>query len=137
MHNNRLNRVLIIGVASTSIFLTSSLLEDMAISKEILTAHNGRKGLNKNKQFCLNHFRSEQHCSQLILLDINMPIMDGFELVKELQKIGQNSLIKESIVVLTSSSNARDKATMQDFGVRQYIEKPISDDKLLPLIETL
>ncbi len=129
--------VLIIDDDYTSRYLAKSLLEDLAISREILTANDGKQGLDKIKERCLNDLTAEGNCPDLILLDINMPVMNGFEVVEELHKLGKASLIEARIIVLTSSTNTHDKNKMLGFGVKGYLEKPISEDNLLPLLQAM
>jgi CheY-like chemotaxis protein len=129
------NRVLIIDDDYTSQYISISLIEDMAITKDIITANNGKEGLDKIQQSCDLSPDKDDHC--LILLDINMPIMNGFEFIEHLKKIGKAFLVEDRIIVLTSSTNKHDKTKMQNYGVSRYLEKPISQEKLLPLLEAM
>jgi CheY-like chemotaxis protein len=128
------NRVLIIDDDYASIYLTKAILEDMEIAEQILTVSNGDKGLEKIKQNCLNEHAATSECPDLILIDINMPGLSGLEVVEELYKIGQSNLIQAKVVVLTASSQLRDMDKMIQFGVKQYIEKPITEEKISLLI---
>jgi CheY-like chemotaxis protein len=128
------NRVLIIDDDYASIYLTKAILEDMEIAEQILTVSNGDKGLEKIKQNCLNEHAATSECPDLILIDINMPGLSGLEVVEELYKIGQSNLIQAKVVVLTASSQLRDMDKMIQFGVKKYIEKPITEEKISLLI---
>ncbi len=67
----------------------------------------------------------------LVLLDINMPRMTGFEFLEELQKakIGQDRCVV--VMMFTSSNNPTDRATADNFNlVKGYLTKPISSDQL-------
>jgi CheY-like chemotaxis protein len=134
MSTKKYNRILIIDDDFTSTYLTKLALEDMQIAEQVLTADNGQEGLQLVKQYCLNEDVAKQECPDLILLDINMPVMNGFEVLDELQSIGQSNLIQAKIVVLTSSESPRDKAKMLSFGVKKFLTKPLTEDKILPLI---
>ncbi len=133
MFDKKFNKVLIIDDDQTSVFLTTILLGDMSIAREISTAFDGKEGLTKINQICDHACACNEEC--LILLDINMPIMDGFEVIEQLQQIGRTKLVETNIVVLTSSSSPRDRDKMLGYRVKGYIEKPISQEKLLPLIK--
>lgn len=128
------NRILVIDDDIASTFLTKMTLEDMDIAENILTAPDGMKGLEVIKKHCLNEHAAKEECPDLILLDINMPIMSGLEVVQELDKIGQSNLIQAKIVILTTSSNPRDKEQLIHFNVKDYLEKPVSESKILSLI---
>jgi CheY-like chemotaxis protein len=131
------NRVLIIDDDYASAYLTRIALQDLDIAEEILTAKNGNEGLEIVKQRCLNNHAAKADCPDLILLDLNMPVMSGFEVVEELHNIGQSNLIRAKIVVLTSSSAPRDMEKMAKFGVKQYLTKPVTEEKILPLAKSV
>jgi two-component system, sensor histidine kinase and response regulator len=86
------------------------LLEKLGISVD--AASNGREGL----QLVLAH--PDKY--DLLLVDIEMPIMTGIELVKELKNID----FRGPIVAVSSRYDLRDKCT--DIGFTDYLEKPLS-----------
>jgi CheY-like chemotaxis protein len=68
---------------------------------------------------------------EVIFLDINMPIMDGFQFAEEFQKTCPKIYEKIRIVFLTSSLNPVDqKRAMQVRGVYSFLNKPLSKDHL-------
>lgn len=67
--------------------------------------------------------------SRLLLIDINMPGMNGWELIKEIQK----KEIKERIIILTASSNEDDKIRAKKVGVG-FLNKPINMEELKLII---
>ena len=129
------NRVLIVDDDHTSVYLTKIVLEDMHIAEQVLIAHNGLEGIEKVKGCCLNEHAANDECPDLILLDINMPIMDGFEVLNQLRQIGQTNLIEAKVIVLTTSSNPNDVEKMKAFGVKDYLQKPVTEDKIISLIK--
>mgnify|MGYP002372271797 FL=1 len=74
-------------------------------------------------------------CPEVILLDINMPIMDGFEFMKEFNAstVSPNS----KVIILTSSSNPRDVEMAKELGITGYINKPLTDDKIREIQDLL
>lgn len=73
----------------------------------------------------------------LIFLDINMPIMNGYEFLDELSK-DQYTILRErvSIVIITSSTRKEDyEQTIQYPSVNTCLQKPISLDTLRKIIE--
>jgi len=69
----------------------------------------------------------------VILLDINMPKVNGLEVLKQLK---EHTLFRRiPVVVLTSSREDRDLKTAYDLGVNSYIEKPVSFTKFIEVAE--
>lgn len=72
---------------------------------------------------------------QIILLDINMPRMNGIEFLRELRA---DPLLKSiSVFVLTTSNQDRDRFDAYDLNVAGYILKPVEFDKFVSAVATL
>lgn len=71
----------------------------------------------------------------LILLDLNMPRMDGREALQELKR--DPSLRKIPVVVLTSSKAEQDIIASYNLGVNSYITKPVTFEGLVAVVENL
>jgi len=77
---------------------------------------------------CLK-FLVQNNGTRLLLIDINMPSMTGWEFIKEIQK----KEIKERIIILTASSNEDDKIRAKKEGVG-FLNKPINMEELKLII---
>ncbi|BDU50295.1 response regulator [Haliovirga abyssi] len=76
-----------------------------------------------------------QYDFDLIITDLNMPIMNGIELIK---KIRLGSKFKDiPIILLTTESEEKDKKMGEKVGVTKYITKPFQPPKLLKEIEEI
>jgi len=71
----------------------------------------------------------------VILLDINMPKVNGLEVLEQLKRHPVYRRIP--VVVLTSSREDRDLATAYDLGVNSYIEKPVSFNKFMEVADQI
>jgi len=71
----------------------------------------------------------------LILLDLNMPVMDGREVLAEL--VGDEQFRRMPIVVLTTSADERDVMEMYRFRCSSYIVKPVDFDEFLATIQCI
>ncbi len=91
----------------------------------VISAGNGQEAINKIHQ---QHF-------DLIISDIMMPVMDGFELKKTVNKLENYRLIP--FVFLTAKSLPSDKIAGFQLGVDDYITKPFERDELLARINIL
>lgn len=71
----------------------------------------------------------------IILLDLNMPKVDGREVLKVIKN--DNALKRIPIVVLTTSNAEIDVVRSYDLGVNSFITKPVTFDGLINVVETL
>ena len=69
----------------------------------------------------------------LILLDIMMPGMDGYEVCRQLRKYP--SLSETKIIMVTAKGELEDKVTGYEVGANDYITKPFDEDNILETVE--
>ena len=91
-------------------------------TKKQLVAKNGAEGLEL--------FKENESEIDLIITDVNMPIMNGLEMIREIKKINSNI----PIIVATAFSNTEYLLEAIDIGVDKYVLKPIDMKKLLQLM---
>jgi len=104
------------------------LIERLQLQCNFFIAHNGEEALE------LLHGQAQADSAiDLILLDINMPEMDGFE-VLELMRADER-LKEASVVMCTGSIYDKDMERAKGLGAIGYLTKPIEFDKLKSLIE--
>ncbi len=72
---------------------------------------------------------------KIILLDINMPKMNGLEFLRELRS--DNDLRSISVFVLTTSDEEKDRVAAYDMNVAGYILKPVEPGKFMEAMKTL
>ncbi len=90
---------------------------------EVLSARDGREGLSMAKE----------RGHDLIILDIMLPQIDGFEVCKELRQAG----ITTPILMLTAKSQEIDKVLGLELGADDYVTKPYSPRELLARVKSL
>ncbi len=89
---------------------------------EVITANNGKEGLEK----------AADEKPDLILLDINMPIMDGHEMLERLKS--RPDLKDIPVIMLTAYSDTKDIAKAADIGIADYVTKPFDFTELMEKI---
>lgn len=125
----KLERIMLIDDDSDTNFYNKIVLEREDASNEIIVFQNGKEALNFIKE--------ENTKIDLIFLDINMPVMSGWQFLEHyeiLEKEKQTAII---VIMLTSSANFDDKKRAESFrSVKKYINKPLNS-KLIKEILSL
>lgn len=79
---------------------------------------------------------SADPCGLVILLDINMPSLSGWNVLNRLQEMSKDIKEKLSIIVVSSSIDPKDKIKANEYSlIIGYIEKPLKIKKLKDLLE--
>ena len=124
MLENKINKQTILVVDDTpdNLFLVSNLLKDLYIVK---VANSGEKALK---------YLKEALAPDLILLDIMMPILSGYDVIK---KIKEDTLLKDiPVIFLTAKNSVEDEKIGLELGAADYITKPISPAILQARVNT-
>ncbi|WMJ73819.1 response regulator [Cytophagaceae bacterium ABcell3] len=130
----KLNCVMLIDDDGVTNFINHRLINRLDVADSIETVINGDEAW----QF-LQHYTSKnnQNCPELILLDLNMPVMDGFEFLNLFKSFECNNKSQAKVVILTTSTHQKDiKAIVKDKSVG-YITKPLTKEKLQPYINEI
>ncbi|MDQ3535908.1 MAG: response regulator [Bacteroidota bacterium] len=124
----RFNRIMLVDDDDVSNYLTQGLIQKMEFSGELSVYKNGDEALNYIRDCMFHHDTAE--CPELVLLDINMPIMDGFEFLEEFEKLQKNHNKDIPVIILTTSGYKFDVQKAKSYKVAGYINKPLTIDKL-------
>lgn len=124
------NQVLVVDDDPASTFLIELTLREENLARQIHTFHSAQAALAFVEATC----SPEQNGPDLILLDLNMPVMNGFDFMEALRTSGRSQLIKERVVVLTSSTSNKDKEKVRAYQVRDFLTKPLSLQALQTLL---
>ena len=117
-------KVLVAEDNSANQELISYILEEMGV--EFTIKSNGLE--------ILNEFKKESF--DLILMDINMPVLDGVETFKQIRIYEkENNLEKTPIVALTANAIKGDKQRFLDIGMDNYLTKPINVKELKDIFD--
>jgi DNA-binding response OmpR family regulator len=113
------------------------VVEDSEIQAEMLRRELVNKGYSviiaKNGQEGLEMAKKEK--PSLIIADILMPIMNGYNMCKEIKKIEELKNIP--VILLTQLTESEDIITGLESGAENYITKPYSEDYLIAKVEAL
>ncbi|WP_109098682.1 response regulator [Aquimarina sp. AU58] len=104
--------------------LVSKIIELKKLSESVLIFNNGKEALD----FFLQSLQQEENeeIPQIIFLDLNMPVMDGWEFLNEFSKIKNQIRKKIDLYVVSSSIDSRDIERAKSIDiVSDYLTKPI------------
>lgn len=132
----KLNSILLIDDDPTTNFLNEELIYDLDVAQEVHVALNGQEALDFLKKEGKFEGRNDLPRPELIFLDINMPLMDGFEFLHKYKEIDENKRAEIVIMFLSTTNDVIDKNKAKTEAVPiDFIEKPLSKKVLLKLIE--
>ncbi len=124
-------RILLVEDSPSDQIIIQRSIEDGRIACDLTIAENGKQALQM-LQRQEPHQATFSELPDLIMMDINMPIMNGKE---TLQAIRKDKLIKHiPIIMLTTSSHEKDVMESYQLGVNAYLTKPISDDGFIDIV---
>ncbi len=110
--------ILIVEDVELNIDLLTQILED---EYNLIVAKDGAEGVAL----------TEQHQPDLVLMDIAMPVMDGYQATREIRK----TFLTLPIIGLSSHAMAGDAEKAKAAGCTDYLTKPVDEDLLLKKIK--
>ncbi|MBF0344521.1 MAG: response regulator [Nitrospirae bacterium] len=117
----RNKKILLVDDDVRNVFALSSVLEDKGMN--VLVGRDGREGIAQLKG---------NLDVDLVLMDIMMPEMDGYEAIREIRKLYEHRDLP--IIALTAKAMKEDKTKCIEAGANDYLAKPIDADRLLSLL---
>lgn len=131
MKNQKMNsaHILLVEDNEGDILLTLDAFEECKVKTEISIAKNGQEALDflfKRGKF------KEVKKPDLILLDINIPIFNGHEVLKQIKADTKLKIIP--VIMLTTSSNEKDLNKAYENHCNSYVKKPLDMNEFLSAI---
>lgn len=120
--------ILLVDDDQVSTFLVQRLVARLNDSLEVIVANNGEDALEMIQEMCL----MDGKCPELIILDINMPMMDGIEFMKVLNESNLRKFFR--VVVFTTSSNERDYRILRSYGIDEFYLKPVTETEMREIL---
>ena len=133
-----IKRVFCIDDDQITLTLCDLVIRKAGFAAEVLVAHNGKDGLAYFSSFFANQkkgIRSEE-APQIIFLDLNMPVMNGWDFLEDYLMKYADRLPDTKVVILSSTVNPEDfsKANQYDIVI-DFINKPLTVDGLQELMQ--
>ena len=126
----QLLNILLVDDDPTTNYLNTKLVQRAQVATHVLVAENGRQALDLLHQTCQP---LSPQCPNLILLDVNMPVMTGIEFLEAYQQLHAPPRATV-IVMLTTSLLPRDLERLRQLPIAGVLDKPLTTEKLRLLI---
>ncbi|MGN0690354.1 MAG: response regulator [Oscillospiraceae bacterium] len=112
------------------------LVEDNALNREIVAELLSSNGFlleeAENGALAVDMVRnSSKGYYDIILMDIQMPVMDGYEATRRIRALGENGVADIPIVAMTANAFEEDKRAALDAGMNAHIAKPFKTEELI------
>ncbi|MBR5897703.1 MAG: response regulator, partial [Lachnospiraceae bacterium] len=121
-------RVLLVEDNELNCEIASGILKELGF--EVMEADDGTKAVEIMQKAAPGDF-------DLILMDIQMPIMDGYAATREIRKIKDKEVANIPIVAMTANAFDEDKQAAFDAGMNGHISKPVNIKKLIKLLQEI
>lgn len=127
--------ILLVDDSREDVDLALHALRRENLANRIQVAHDGEEALDF--LFCRGIFaaRTSQQLPRLILLDLNMPKVNGIDVLKQIKADPRTKTIP--VVILTSSKEERDLVNGYNLGANSYIQKPVDFDQFRDTVKQL
>ncbi|TAF66642.1 MAG: response regulator [Cytophagales bacterium] len=113
--------------------INQRIIESSGICNIIFTHTGGKSAIEflKNAEKIAQKMGKENCLPEIVFLDIDMPLMDGFQFLDEFEKLPTTILEYSKIVMLTSSINSKDIKRSKKYDyVKEFINKPLTKESL-------
>jgi CheY-like chemotaxis protein len=121
--------ILLIEDNEGDILLISKAFKNMKLANDLHVCENGEEALEYLEQ------APQDEMPDLILLDINMPVMDGKTFLKKIKNEIPFSHIP--VIMLTSSENDREVVDFYRLGASSYLVKPVEFENFLEIVKAI
>lgn len=127
----QLKSVLLVDDDTTTNFLNKRLFSRLGVMDDLYVATNGLVALEILQNMCAT---SDTGCPALILLDVNMSVMNGFEFLDAFNQLPPALREQVVVVVLTTSTSPHDMERARQLRAAGTLNKPLTEAKIRTLL---
>ncbi|WP_035563185.1 response regulator [Hymenobacter sp. IS2118] len=125
----KLSSVLLVDDDSTNNFLNELLFQSLGVADKLLVAENGNQALD------LIESSTSPDEPALILLDVNMPGMNGIQFLEAYKRLPQAQRSATVVIMLTTTMDARDLTRLEELNIAGLVSKPLTKEKIENILQ--
>ena len=131
-----INKAFCIDDDPIALVLSDIVIKKSEFAKEVITATNGKEGLDWFSAYFAKNNTVKQELPQLIFLDLNMPVMNGWDFLEGYLMKYAERIPETKVVIVSSTVNPEDFLKANQFDiVIDFINKPLTSEGLFDLKE--
>ena len=119
--------ILLIEDDQVDVITTRRALKEIQVTNPLVVCEHG--------ELALDHLREAEELPCIALLDLNMPVMNGIEFLRNVK--GDARLRRMPVVVLTTSEELEDKRRSFDLGAAGYMAKPVDYRRFVEVMRSI
>lgn len=132
MMTEKLNKILLIDDDDTTNYVNKVLIVRAGCCKQTVSVTSGQSGLD---YLSTKNSGGVYPQPDLIFLDINMPVMDGWEFIEKYSQLPAEQRGNVLVWVLSTSNNPEDRERALKLGSNGFMAKPLTITKLMDVIK--
>lgn len=129
----KLSCALLVDDDQTTNYLNQLLLKRLSVTDKLLVALNGAEAL---QQLQLHGQSASEEQPILVLLDVKMPVMNGFEFLEAYDQLSLPHKRAIIIVMLTTSLHPQDVSRLEKLPIAGFLNKPLTKEKMDDILRT-
>lgn len=132
----KLNKVLLIDDSEATNYMNQYFFTKLDACEEIVVCQNGQDGLDYLSAIPEEKWATD--IPELIMLDIKMPVMDGFQFLDRYEQFPAEMRNSVITVLLTTSMSIPDRVKASNYeSVKSFLNKPLTVNQLKEMLENL
>ncbi|UOQ55266.1 response regulator [Hymenobacter cellulosivorans] len=126
----KLSCILLVDDDPITNFLNQRLLDELELTDKLLIALNGKEAISLLEEHCIER----KSCPVLILLDVNMPVMNGFDFLDAYAQLPVAQQSPSVVIMLTTSLHPRDVQRVEQLHIGGFLNKPLTKEKVSDIL---
>jgi CheY-like chemotaxis protein len=120
MPEPKFKKILLVDDDMITVIITDRIIKHNAFSEEVVSLNNGQEALDYLAK------STPEDIPEIIFLDLNMPIMDGWEFLEHYQKLSFGINNYPPVYILSSTADSEDQRKAMSYSfVKKFISKPL------------